>query len=55
MEWSLWSVTFQGRESCTPLRAGMRRFGRGGFSLDRCFPELGEGEGGFLNQNENHL
>lgn len=55
MKWNLWSLIFQGRESCTPLPAGMGRFGRGGFSLDQCFPELGEAEGSFFNQSENQL
>lgn len=53
MKWKLWSLIFQGRESCIPLPDGMGRFGKGGFSLDLCFPEPEEGEGGFFNQSEN--
>lgn len=55
MKWNFWSLIFQGRESCTLLPVGMGRFGRGGFPMDRCFPEPGEGEGGCFNQSEKQL
>lgn len=45
----------QGKPFPSPPRTGLGRFRKGGFSLDLCFPELGEREGVFFNQHENHL
>lgn len=41
MKWNLRSLTFQGRESCTPLPAGMGRLGEEDFLWIDVFQNLG--------------